>query len=162
MLGACSDFRTPFKLMLMDEKLFFHPSFKKKRKGGRMWQPRSKEHMALHDLLSYLESVCKLLSLNKMEFVKLTQHTNFGREENSRLNKRAAVKYSSYWLSSPQSQPGKPLTRSIVEHAQDCSLSQHKLSVTSTVTLLQLKCCFAANYHTVKTRLNCISSSHCG
>lgn len=56
-LGAYSDFRTPFKLVLMDEKLFFHPSLKKKKGGGRMWQPRSEEHMALRDLLSYLESV---------------------------------------------------------------------------------------------------------
>ena len=30
-LGAYSDFRTPFKLMLMDGKLFFHPTFKKKK-----------------------------------------------------------------------------------------------------------------------------------
>lgn len=57
-----------------------------------MWQPRSEEHMALHDLLSYLESVCELLSLKKNTFVKLTQHTNFGREKNSSLNKTAAVK----------------------------------------------------------------------
>lgn len=91
-----------------------------------MWQPRSEEHMALHDLLSYLESICELLSLNKMEFVKLTQHTNLGREKNSRLNTRAVVKCSGYWLSSPQRLPGKPLTRSTVEHAQDCSLSQQK------------------------------------
>jgi len=120
---------------------FFTQHLKKKKKGGgRTWQPRSEEHMALHDLLSYLESICELLSLNKMKFVKLTQHTNFGREKNSRLNKRAAVKYRSYWLSSPQSLPGKPLTRSPVEHAQDCSLSQHKLSVGNTITLLQLKC----------------------
>lgn len=47
-----------------------------------MWQPRSEEHMALHDLLSYLECAHELLSLSKMKFVKLIQHTNFGRGKN--------------------------------------------------------------------------------
>lgn len=31
-LGACSDFRTPFKSMVMDEKLFFPYIIKKKKK----------------------------------------------------------------------------------------------------------------------------------
>lgn len=78
--GAYFDFRTPFQLILMDEKLFFHPSLKKKKMKGKKVAV-SKEHRALHDLLSYLESICELLSLNKMKFVKLIQHTNFGREK---------------------------------------------------------------------------------
>lgn len=35
--GAYFDFRTPFELILMDEKLFFHPSLKKKKGKGRKW-----------------------------------------------------------------------------------------------------------------------------
>lgn len=34
-LGAYSDFRTPFELVLMDEKLFFHPTFKKEERRGK-------------------------------------------------------------------------------------------------------------------------------
>lgn len=47
-----------------------------------MWQLRSEKHMAFHDLLSYLEAACELLGLNPRKFVKLTQHTSFGRDKN--------------------------------------------------------------------------------
>lgn len=57
-----------------------------------MQQSRSEEHMALPDLLSYLESVCELLSLNKMKFVKLTQHPNFCREEKLSTKQKSSCK----------------------------------------------------------------------
>lgn len=53
-----------------------------------MRQLGSEKHMAFHDLLSYLEPACELLGLNQMKFVKLTQHTSFGREKNPRLQEQ--------------------------------------------------------------------------
>lgn len=163
-LGAYSDSRTPFKFMLMDEKLFFHPWFlNKKRKEGE--ECSSLEARSIWPFLTYWATWNLYASSSAWIKWNLWSSLNtptFAERKNSRLNRRAAVKYSSYWLSSPQSLPGKPLTRSTVEHAQDSSLSQHKLSVTNTITLLQLKRCFAANYHKVKTRLSCNSVSQSG
>lgn len=125
MLGAYPDFRTPFKLILTAESYFFTHDLKiklrkKKERGGRTWQLRSEKHMAFHGLLSYLEAACELLGLNQMKFVKLAQHTDFGREKNPRLKEQLQniVVIGCHHHKAYLENPGKT-----AECAQGCSLS---------------------------------------
>lgn len=91
----------PSSWWLWTRSHFFYKSFKKKRRGKNV----SAWKLAAYGPLWLTE----FLSLNKTNFVKLTQHASFGREKLlTKQKSRCKKKNSSHWLSSLQSLPGKP------------------------------------------------------